>query len=93
MGLGGLGQLGEGVRMSLWVIVIVLLCELVGMRMVRYSTGAIPHSQPVSYVSWLQRTNNKCELLSTHNRNNVSCMRLASITRRRRQPGTIMPET
>ena len=60
-------------------VLFVLLCEFVSMRMVRYSTPAIPHSQPVSFVSLLRHTNNKRELVSTHNRHNVSCLRPTSI--------------
>jgi len=60
-------------------VLFVLLCEFVSMRMVRYSTRAIPPRQSVSCVSLLQRTNNKCEVLRTHNRNTVSCLHPASI--------------
>ena len=60
-------------------IVLLSMWEMVGNRIARYSTGAILPSQPVSYVSWLRRAINKCELLRTHNRNTVSCMRPTSI--------------
>ena len=65
--------------MLVCVVLFVLLCEFVSMRMGALSAGAIPPRQAVSFVSLLRRTNNKCELLSTHNRNNVSCLRPTSI--------------
>ena len=60
-------------------VLFVLLCEFVSMRMVRYSTRAIPPRQSVSCVSLLRRTNNKCEILSTRNSHAVSCLRPTSI--------------
>ena len=60
-------------------IMLLSMWEIVGTRIARYSTGAIPHSQPVSFVSCMRRTNNICELLATRNRNTVSCMRPTSI--------------
>jgi hypothetical protein len=76
---GGLGRLGSIVVMLVSTVLFVLLCEFVSMRIGRLSTRAIPPRQPVSFVSLRARTNNKCELLRTHNRNNVSCMRPTSI--------------
>ena len=60
-------------------VLFVLLCEFAWMRKGRYSTRPIPQRQPVSFVSLLQRTNNKYELLAARNRNTVSCMRPTSI--------------
>ena len=79
MGKGSLGRYGAYAVMLVSTVLFVLLCEFVSMRIARYSTGAIPQRQPVSYVSLLRRTNNKCELLSTRNSHAVSCLRLASI--------------
>ena len=77
-------------------VLFVLLCEFVSMRKGRYSTAAIPHKQPVSIVSYMRHTINKCELLRTHNRHKRELLagRMYHLAgRRARQPGTIMPDT
>ncbi len=67
MGESDLGQLGTIAIVSLWLIVIVLLCEFVGTRMCRYSTRAVPPRQGVSCVSCLHAATVT----------NVSCLRHA----------------
>jgi hypothetical protein len=68
--------------MLVWIVLFVLLLDAAWFAIGRYSTQPmhpIHPRQPVSCVSSLRRTNNKCELLRTHNRNTVSCLRPTSI--------------
>ena len=82
----------------LFMFAILMLSSwgMVGNRIARLSTHPIPQRQPVSFVSLLRHTINKCELLRTHNRHKRELLagRMYHLApRRRRQPGTIMPDT
>ena len=49
------------------IVLLVLLCEFVGMRKGRFKTLANPASQGVSYVSYVRPTNNIIHLIAGRN--------------------------